>query len=108
VADHGDGSAVERVPLGDFSLVLPSALTRSAVREDRYDAADLLQGWRFGREFQGAPMLVARRWTMSTSSSMVAGSGSTTVLKRRRSALDSSLTPRSGRWRRDDIEAAVA
>ena len=32
---------------------------------------------------------------MSTSSSGVAGSGSTTVLKRRRSALESSLTPRS-------------
>jgi hypothetical protein len=32
---------------------------------------------------------------MSTSSSTVAGTGSTTVLKRRRSALDSSLTPRS-------------
>ena len=32
---------------------------------------------------------------MSTSASAVSGSGSTTVLKRRRSALDSSLTPRS-------------
>ncbi len=32
---------------------------------------------------------------MSTSASALSGSGSTTVLKRRRSALDSSLTPRS-------------
>ena len=38
----------------------------------------------------------ATRWaTIAISSSAVAGSGSTTVLKRRRRALDSSLMPRS-------------
>ncbi len=41
------------------------------------------------------PISSTRRETISTSASAVSGSGSTTVLKRRRRALDSSLTPRS-------------
>ncbi|CAM5655797.1 hypothetical protein SGRIM128S_03232 [Streptomyces griseomycini] len=41
------------------------------------------------------PIWSTRRETMSTSASGVSGSGSTTVLKRRRRALDRSLTPRS-------------
>ena len=41
-----------------------------------------------------APTL-ARSRTMRISSARVAGAGSNTVLKRRRSAVESSLTPRS-------------
>ena len=41
------------------------------------------------------PSSPTRRATMAISSSALAGSGSTTVLKRRRSALDISLIPRS-------------
>jgi len=41
------------------------------------------------------PISLTRCWTISTSCSTDAGSGRTTVLKRRLSADDSSLTPRS-------------
>ena len=64
--------------------------------EDRDDAADLVGRGRHVGQRAARRRARPTRWaTMAISSSAVAGSGSTTVLKRRRSALDSSLTPRS-------------
>ncbi|CAM5685999.1 hypothetical protein SCALM49S_05503 [Streptomyces californicus] len=80
---------------GDLSLVRPSVVipsrsSRTTVTTRRISPAPP------GRPGGRATGLSGRRaGTRSTSSCAVAGSGSTTVLNRRRSALDSSLTPRS-------------
>ena len=82
--------------MGDLSLVRPSSVTpprssRKTVTTRRISSAPRGAAGRSSER----PSWSTRRATMSTSSSTLAGSGSTTVLKRRRSALDSSLTPRS-------------
>ncbi len=89
-------SAVDSVPDGDLSFVRPSVVTpsrssRKTVTTRRISAIPSGAGGRSSER----PIWSTRRDTMSTSASGVAGSGSTTVLKRRRRALDSSLTPRS-------------
>ena len=98
VGDHRDrlGGATA-CPLGDLSLVRPSSVTPGAqLAEDGDHPADLLQRRRVVGQLQRPAELrrpggrrcrpPPRPWP---------GSGSTTVLNRRRSALDSSLTPRS-------------
>ena len=89
-------SAVDMVPLGDLSLVRPSAVTparssRNTVTTRRISTTAAGTGG----SSSARPSDSTRRVTMSTSSSSEAGIGSTTVLNRRRSADDSSLTPRS-------------
>jgi hypothetical protein len=89
-------SAVDSVPLGDFSFVRPSSVTpprssRKMVTTRRISSAP---GASCGSS-SARPSWDTRRATISTSSSTPAGTGSTTVLNRRRSAEDSSLTPRS-------------
>ena len=69
---------------------------RAQLAEDGDDTADLVVGRREFGSSSARPMAATRWPTMATSSSAEAGSGSSTVLKRRRSALlESSLTPRS-------------
>ncbi|CAM5654237.1 hypothetical protein SGRIM128S_07329 [Streptomyces griseomycini] len=87
-------SAVESVPR-ELSLVRPSAVTPSRSPGRRYDTADLGESVGQAGRSSERPIWSTRRETMSTSASGVAGSGRTTVLKRRRSALERSLTPRS-------------
>ena len=79
-----------------MSLVRPSAVTpsRSSRKTVTTRRISSTPSGAAGRSSE-RPIWSTRRETMSTSSSGVAGSGSTTVLNRRRSALDSSLTPRS-------------
>ena len=89
-------SAVDSVPVGDFSFdlpssVLPSRSSRNTVTMRRISAR---AGGSAGRS-SARPIDSTRICTIETSSSSVAGVGSTTVLKRRFSALDISLTPRS-------------
>ena len=84
------------VPDGDFSVVRPSEVvpdrnSRNTVMTRRISStAEGISGSSSAR-----PRSWTRRVTISTSSSSVAGSGSTTVLNRRRRAEDRSLTPRS-------------
>ncbi len=85
------------MPLGTLRLVAPSVGDAAAqLAEDRDDAADLVGAGGHRRQRQRRAELADARWlTIAISSSTVSGSGRTTVLKRRRSALDSSLMPRS-------------
>ena len=71
--------------------VTPSRSSRKIVTTRRISSAAAGTSGRPRR----APSSATRRATMAISSSALAGSGSTTVLNRRRSAPDSSLTPRS-------------
>ncbi|CAM5514562.1 hypothetical protein SMICM304S_08196 [Streptomyces microflavus] len=89
-------SAVESVPEGDLSLVRPSAVTPSRSSRKTVTTRRISESpcGAAGRSSE-RPIWSTRRETMSTSASGVAGSGRTTVLNRRRSALESSLTPRS-------------
>ena len=89
-------SAVERVPLGVLTFVRPSTV-RPARSSRKTVTTRLISSAPPGSSGRSRerPSWLTRRVTMSTSSSSEPGSGSTTVLKRRRSALDSSLTPRS-------------
>ena len=89
-------SAVESVPLGIFSAVRPSAVTplrssRNTVTTRRISSCPAGTAG----SSRATPSSPTRRVTISISSSIVAGSGSTTVLKRRRSAALRSFTPRS-------------
>src|SRR5437764_674936 len=77
-------SAADMVPLGDLSLVLPSAVTplrssRNTVTTRRISSS---AGFSAG-SCKARPRSATRRDTISTSSSSVSGVGSTTVLKRR-------------------------
>ncbi len=89
-------SAVESVPDGDLSLVRPSTVwpdrsSRNTVTTRRIScsAAGICGS-------SSAALSWATRWvTISISSLSLAGSGSTTVLNRRRNAEDNSFTPRS-------------
>ncbi len=89
-------SAVDRVPEGDLSLVRPSVVTpsRSSRKTVTTRRISSMPSGTAGRSSE-RPICSTRRATMSTSASGVSGSGSTTVLKRRRRALESSLTPLS-------------
>ena len=73
------------------SAVTPSRSSRKIVTTRRI-SSEVAGTW--GRA-SAVPSSATRRATMAISSSAVAGSGRTTVLNRRRSALDSSLMPRS-------------
>ena len=89
-------SAVDKVPDGDFRLVRPSSVapwrsSRKTVTTRRISSRAPSAGGSWSAE----PRSSTRRATMLTSSSAEAGSGRTTVLKRRRSAAERSLTPRS-------------
>jgi hypothetical protein len=89
-------SAVESVPDGDLSFVRPSAVapersSRNTVTTRRISSP--ASGSRGSSS--AAPSSATRRATISTSACSSAGSGRTTVLNRRRSAADRSLTPRS-------------
>ncbi len=84
------------VLLGDLSFVLPSSVTplrnsRNTVTTRRISSS---AGASAGNS-RTRPICSTRRSTISTSSSSVPGKGSTTVLKRRFNALESSFTPRS-------------
>ena len=89
-------SAVDSVPLGDFNLVRPSSVSplRSSRNTVTTRRISFTAGGRSGSS-SALPSSATRRVTMSTSSSNPAGTGSTTVLNRRRNAEDSSLTHRS-------------
>ena len=90
-------SAVDSEPDGVFSVTLPSrSLPDAQLAEDRDARARSPRATFLGA---GRSRLCAisptRLATIATSSSMSSGSGSTTTLKRRFSAEDSSLTPLS-------------
>ena len=89
-------SAGDSVPLGDLSFdlpssVLPSRSSRNTVTMRRISAS---AGTSAGNS-SDRPIESTRICTMDTSSSSESGVGRITVLKRRLSALDISLTPRS-------------
>ena len=89
-------SAVDSVPVGTlrlvrWSAVIPERNSRNTV------TTRLISSSAAGTSgsAKATPSSATRRLTIEISSSAVAGSGSTTVLKRRRKALDMSFTPRS-------------
>ena len=84
------------MPLGDLSFVRPSSVSplRSSRKTVTTRRISSTAGGTSGSS-SARPSSATRRATMSTSSSIPAGTCSTTVLNRRRSAEDSSLTPRS-------------
>ena len=89
-------SAGDSVPLGDLTLDRPSSVTpwRSSRNTVTTRLISSAPGGVSGSPIE-RPSWATRRVTISTSCSAESGTGSTTVLNRLRSALDSSLTPRS-------------
>ena len=89
-------SAVDSVPVGTLSVVRPSAVTPSAARGTP-GPPGVPPPAPAARPAAAAPgpARATRRLTISISTSALSGSGSTTVLNRRFSALDISLMPRS-------------
>ena len=89
-------SAVLIVPVGDLSLVLPSSVCpfRSSRKICTTRRTSCIAGGSAGSS-SARPISETRLDTMLISSSSVAGTGRMTVLKRRLSAEDSSLTPLS-------------
>lgn len=89
-------SAVLKVDDGCFTLVLPSAVapSRSSRKIVTTRRSSSMAG-AVGGSSRPRPISSTRTRTISTSSSRLAGRGSTTVLNRRRRADDRSLTPLS-------------
>ena len=89
-------SAVDSVPLGLLSLVLPSSVwpLRSSRKICTTRLTSRSAGGSAGRS-SARPISATRLTTIDSSSASLDGTGRITVLKRRFSALDSSLTPLS-------------
>ncbi len=88
-------SAVDSVAAGRLQLCSPSAVTPAQLPEDGDDTADLVDALGHGGQVEGPADLVDTPRDDVDLGVALSGRGSTTVLKRRRRALDSSSTPRS-------------
>ena len=89
-------SAVDSVDVGDLICVLPSSVLplRSSRKICTMRRTSFSAGGSAG-SCSARPISPTRLTTIATSSSSLAGTGNTTVLKRRFSAAESSLTPLS-------------